>query len=79
MATIQKQNDAIKVSIGAIEEIKPMVVELVGWKPAVEKAVTELREEMGDLRAQVHQLAQGDDAGGQGRRATSAFLDSSQH
>lgn len=59
MATIQKQNDAIKVSIGAIEEIKPMVVELVGWKPAVEKAVTELREEMGDLRAQVHQLAKG--------------------
>lgn len=59
MATIQKQNDAIKVSIGAIEEIKPMVVELVGWKPAVEKAMTELREEMGDLRAQVHQLAKG--------------------
>lgn len=52
MTSIQKQNESIKASVGSIEEIKPMVVELAGWKPLVEKAVTELLDEVGDLRAQ---------------------------
>lgn len=52
MTSIQKQNESIKASVGSIKEIKPMVVELAGWKPLVEKAVTELLDEVGDLRAQ---------------------------
>uniref|UniRef100_A0A0E0BFX1 Uncharacterized protein n=1 Tax=Oryza glumipatula TaxID=40148 RepID=A0A0E0BFX1_9ORYZ len=57
MEAIQKQNAAIQTSVGSIEEIKPMVAELVGWKPTVEKTVAELRDEMGELRSQVQQLA----------------------
>lgn len=57
MEAIQKHNVAIQTSVGSIEEIKPMVAELVGWKPTVEKTVAELRDEMGELRSQVQQLA----------------------
>ncbi|EAZ30108.1 hypothetical protein OsJ_14170 [Oryza sativa Japonica Group] len=34
-----------------------MVVELAGWKPTIDKAVVELREDIGDLRHQVNQLS----------------------
>lgn len=47
----------IQASMGTLVEIKPMVAELVGWKPTVEKAVADLREEMGALRGQVQQIA----------------------
>jgi uncharacterized protein involved in exopolysaccharide biosynthesis len=51
MATIQKQNSAIQASVGSLEEIKPMVVELTSWKPAVDQAMTNLREDLGELRS----------------------------
>lgn len=57
MATIQKQNSAIQASVGSLEEIKPMVVELASWKPAVDQAMTELRDDLGDLRQQVERLS----------------------
>lgn len=57
MSAIQKQNSAIQTSVGSLEEIKPLVVELASWKPAMDKAVTELHEEMGDLRQQVERIA----------------------
>ncbi|BAT17388.1 Os12g0517800 [Oryza sativa Japonica Group] len=57
MATIQKQNTAIQASMGSLEEIKPMVVELASWKPAVDKAMTEMRDDLGDLRQQVERIS----------------------
>ncbi|EEC80491.1 hypothetical protein OsI_22735 [Oryza sativa Indica Group] len=56
MTSIQKQNKAIRISVGSIEEIKPMVVELAEWKPTIEKAVAELRDEVGDIRAQLEKM-----------------------
>lgn len=57
MAAIQKQNTAIQTSVGSLEEIKPMVVELAGWKPTVERTVAELQDEMAELRTQVEQIS----------------------
>jgi hypothetical protein len=57
VTNIQKQNTAIQTSVGALEEIKPLVVELSGWKPAIDKAVSDLRDELGDLCHQVGQIA----------------------
>nr|BAC84870.1 hypothetical protein [Oryza sativa Japonica Group] len=57
VTAIQKQNSAIQASMGSLEEIKPFVVKLLGWKPAVDQAVADLRTEMGDLRLQVEKLA----------------------
>uniref|UniRef100_A0A0D9XXI9 Uncharacterized protein n=1 Tax=Leersia perrieri TaxID=77586 RepID=A0A0D9XXI9_9ORYZ len=41
----------------SLEEIKPMVSDLASWKPTMVKAVADLREEMGELRQQVSQIA----------------------
>uniref|UniRef100_A0A0E0DT61 Uncharacterized protein n=1 Tax=Oryza meridionalis TaxID=40149 RepID=A0A0E0DT61_9ORYZ len=56
MATIQTQNTTIQSALGSLAEIKPMVVELTGWKPVVDKAVVDLHEEVGKLRTQVQQV-----------------------
>mgnify|MGYP003703384843 CR=1 FL=1 len=56
MEAIQIQNTSIQTAMGSLAEIKPMVVELTGWKAAMNKAEADLHEEMGELRHQVQQI-----------------------
>ncbi|KAG8078822.1 hypothetical protein GUJ93_ZPchr0007g5923 [Zizania palustris] len=61
LQTIQEQNAAIQGSVAAttaaIEEMAPVVRDLAGWRPLVEGTVKELKEEVGDLKAQVDGIA----------------------
>lgn len=57
MTAIQTQNTSLQSSMSSLVEINSIMVDLAGWKPSVDKAVGDLREEMGALRNQVQQLA----------------------
>ncbi|KAF0898746.1 hypothetical protein E2562_009351 [Oryza meyeriana var. granulata] len=56
LSTIQEHNKAIQASVGSLEEIKPMVVDLAGWKSTMKETVAELHDAMGDLRQQMAQI-----------------------
>lgn len=51
---IQEQNASIKKAVAAstalFEEIKPSVLDLADWRPALEQSVADLRTELGGVR-----------------------------
>lgn len=54
---IQAQNATFQTLVELVAEIKPVVVELKEWKPAMIASVDDLRGEVGELRDQVKQMA----------------------
>ncbi|XP_044351744.1 uncharacterized protein [Triticum aestivum] len=48
---------AISTLTSKIDEIHPVVLELQGWKPTIERSVEDLRAEVGDLRSHLVQVA----------------------
>ena len=50
---------AISAMSAKIEAIHPVVIDLQGWKPAIERSVDELRAEVGDLRGLLQDKGKG--------------------